>query len=319
MALVETIEAVTAEDFLAVIAPRGPYFGDDDPRQWIFRGHSSDAYELLPSALRKDGLLADIEERELRTNDEQIRAESITLANFFERVDTGGLPIPEDSQELRRRIDELVHVGYSELRAMMKGEEMWPPNELLSLIAMAQHHGLPTRLLDWSRNPYKAAQFAAASAARRYIEPDDEKEDAAAERNLAVWAMSPSHLRANRRFSMSTEGVDDLVVVTAPRAGNPNLHAQEGVFTLYRPPSQGPTEEIDRRPLDQLIEDDSVWKSGPSRRPLLYRFVLPIRQASRLLYLVAKEGIDSGTLFPGYDGVVKALSERSLWGRDPLS
>ena len=73
-------------------------------------------------------------------------------------------------------------------------------------------------------------------------------------------------------------------------------------------------EPVDCRPLDELLQD-ALGAGATLKRPLMYRFVLPITAASKLLYLLAKDGVDSATLFPGYDGVAKALRDRALWDR----
>jgi hypothetical protein len=80
------------------------------------------------------------------------------------------------------------------------GLKAWPSIEYYDLIALAQHHGLSARLLDWSRRSYVAAYFAASDA----LSMDDAGE-------LALWALDlgPGHF-----------GMKNIHVVRVPGSNN---------------------------------------------------------------------------------------------------
>lgn len=308
---VREVPCKTEHEFLDVLSPRGAHFRrEGEPYRVLFRGHADARFALLPSAFRARWKREPI-------NDDQVSYELEAIQNFFWLADRCGLALPEDSQAHRR--DLFSDVGNYNLPLRAKGDLLWPPREIWSLLALAQHYGLPTRLLDWSLDARTAAYFAASEAAAWTAEPSKAP---AGVTDLAVWALSRTDLKVDSLMSellasvakrQKVAGVPGRVpflnlfaVVTAPASGNENLRAQKGVFTLHLPSSMKANASADRRPIDKILIDEAVQIT-------LTKFTLPIRKAQRLLRLLAFEGISAAELFPGYGGVVSALRERRLW------
>jgi hypothetical protein len=245
--------------------------------RYVFRGQADASWQLAPSAFRAGTILGYESQQFCRVSAgtpkrtwDQGNAELTAVMEFLQLADKIGLKIPADHEWLRQWNPFHNRVGHD------IGIEDWPPQGLYEALALAQHHGVPTRLLDFTYDPLVAAFFAAEN-------PPQEAD------HIAVWTVDLEAILASNASGRRIE------VVTVSRTQNTNLAAQKGLFLLDR--------------------GGSLWQYRGLDLPTGYqslvgKYSLPVAQCNALLNLLRKLGIDRAHLMPSFDGVLKELEAR---------
>lgn len=323
----------TASEFLKAISYGGELYEEFD-ENFIFRGHSSDKYKLLPQAQRKymyDEIYPN------SSNDKkhvmvamsecgQIEAEAEELFNFYKKCDDAHLSVPNE-----KRLRESFHFPI-DFRILLQHEN-WIAEEYQELAALAQHYGLATRLLDWTTNICVALYFASSSVLKKKATPErltryewgekvkadseflkTKKSLTKIEERMEIWALDKRVQFADKKLTIP------LRFVRPCYYNNPNLAAQKGILTYWqvRKPLTRSKEDGQTIPDFSVLRIDSsidtliteyLLSNNVEEHTFMYRISLPHSTAIELYKFAKHNHCDASYLFPGYSGVARCMEE----------
>lgn len=255
-----------------------------------FRGHSKSQYRLVPSALRNTTLITD-------GRGQPIREGQIVRSTGSEVTGTN----PE------RMLAEFKRQARPFIERPLANEFEW--------MFLAQHHGLPTRLLDWSTNALVALYFAVSEATavagegseacQEFMNPNSNefRDD-----GFAVYALDPgaiNNVTCKSSDPIDISGAADQwahyldpaahtidayapICVVAPHI-SPRIRAQSGVFTLHG---------ANIWPIDYY----TVF------RPMIAKIFIPYTSTNSIMRSLEKIGMNRSFIYPGLDSIARDIS-----------
>ena len=214
------------------------------------------------------------------------RGQSVTnrLRTSFHRTNRANI-----TRYYKHNIPELqhflssVHNDYSSLTES---------SHLVSMLTLAQHHGYPTPILDWTASPYIAAYFAFLNASHETSEHCDR----ALTSHIRIYQFDLEQYQ--RDFQQFLE-INDMNVhvsfIVTPPLNNPRAIPQQSISCIST------IDDIERY-VDYLGQN--------MKKEYLFAYDISASNATNALKDLGLMGITHASLFPGLDGICTYLQRK---------
>lgn len=202
-------------------------------------------------------------------------------------------------RQLARAIEPSILRNFRKYAAI---EEPRIEKSVWDQMIVGQHHGLPTRLLDWSYSPLIALNFAVTERDMRKLE----------RRDCSVWridmaelhALLPPKYQKKRRENHSTAFTVEMLREVAPTLRSYDTDMGDSAMLIIEPPS------IDPRIINQYsffsvvpsgMESVEAFLAGDQVHAVKYIIARQLRW--RLRDMLDQLNINERIVYPGLDGL----------------
>lgn len=247
-------------------------------REWIFRGQGNAEWEIESSITRTIGDIVGLLKLNNKEKHDKINSIESQALDIFK------------SQ---------IHLYLSNI-----GNEL----EKLEYISIMQHHGAPTRLIDWTYSPYIASFFATETTnvdcaiyalnAKRMKELTDIKVIKADDSNKDIRDLDYKSL-------IFKNVIEPFFITYEPNYKNERIARQQGLFLV--PSTVEPT-------IDRILEFYNM-KNGTiegNSEVIAYKFIIKKEAIIEFLKNLQRVNIVHEVIYPGIDGFCKSLKYKLL-------
>jgi len=225
-------------------------------REWVYRGQSNKHWPLETSLFRA---FNDIQN--LRKQSTQL-AEKIAKNSYEQRI-----------------------IENFKTNAHLFIKDLPTQDDNLEWLAVMQHYGAPTRMLDFSYSPYVALFFSITNGSS----------------DSSIFCFNKIELCGGAYKDEKNESIfknkllkeDSYLQTYDPKKTNQRLHNQQGLFVV-------PSNNYES--IDEIItnSDHEYWDSG-------YKYIIPNTLHCEMIENLKKMNITSSILFPGIEGYTQSL------------